>query len=166
MRYLTQKGYAQHKGVSRKTVWKWLRSGKIFLTEERKIDVKAADKMLAQTHVPSMEGPSVSRKEQLSLTMSRTQREHFTAKLAKLNYEKERAKLIDREQVRADSAQTARAVIKIIMEIPGRLAKPIALEQNQDKVFEMLTTEFNSVLNAMTQESEGKEHDEREALSH
>jgi len=157
MRYLTQRDYAAHKGVSRKTIWKWVRSGKIFLTQDRKIDVKAADKMLAQTHVSSMEGPSVSRKEQLSLTMSRTQREHYAAKLAKLSYEKEREKLIDREQVRADSAQTARAVIKIIMEIPGRLAQPIALEQNQDKVFERLTNEFNRVLNAMTQESTARE---------
>jgi len=130
-----------------------VRDGKIFLTEERKIDVKSADKRLAQTHVSSMQGPSVSKKEQLSLTRSRTQREHFAAKLAKLNYEKERGKLIDREEVRADAAQTARAVIKIIMEIPGRLAGPIATEPNQDKVFKLLTDEFNQVLNAMTQES-------------
>jgi len=134
-----------------------VRTGKIFLTKDRKIDVKSADKMLAQTHVSSMQGPSVSKKEQLSLTMARTQREYYLSKTAKLSYEKERGKLIDRAQVRADAAQTARGVIKIIMEIPGRLAGPIAVEQDQNRVYGLLMTEFNSVLNAMTQETTARE---------
>jgi len=150
MKYLSQKGYAQHKGVCRKTVWKWVRGGKIFLTKERKIDVKAADTMLAKTHVGSMQSPIVSKKEQLSLTMARTQREHYASKLAKLEYEKERGKLIDRAQVQEDSLKTAKAVRRRIMTIPKKLAGLIAAEQDQNKVFELLTTEFNHVLNTMT----------------
>jgi len=150
MVFLTQRDYAKYKGVSRRMVDKWLRDGKISLGKNKKIDRAAADKLLAQNHVGSMHGSNLSKKEQMSLTFSRTQREYYSSKMARFEYEQARGQLIEREKVKADSARTARAVRGRIMAIPKRLAGPIAAEQDQNRVYELLTQELTQALETIS----------------
>jgi phage terminase Nu1 subunit (DNA packaging protein) len=166
MAILSTTEYAKHRGVSKMTVSRWVREGKVSFIErngQRFIDTDIADKQVqtqSKDRMPIEEdGPTVKappqegeeRKDEAlpaasSLTKNRAVKEHFNARLAKLAYEQRSGKLVDKEDVEKEAFVIARRVRDALLSIPDRVSAELAAEQNQFKIHARLTEEIRKSL--------------------
>ena len=126
----TQVDYANHAGVSKQAVSKWVKAGKIPLRLDGKVDFAAADHARSVSADPSRNmdiqnpisltgdraetvGPENSG---LSYTQVRTAREAYQAKMAKLEYERLSGLYLEKRAVKDALVTVGR---NIRMEIDG-----------------------------------------------
>lgn len=83
---------------------------------------------------------------------SRQIKEHYDAKMAKLEYEKAIAQVVDRRQMEQDAFRMGRLVRDGVMAIPDRLAAILAAESDPTKIHAHLVKEFRRVLEALSAE--------------
>jgi phage terminase Nu1 subunit (DNA packaging protein) len=164
--------YARHRGVSTAAVTYAIRDGRISVTEvngKRMIESDRADlewnentvhekkrhtpegataKIIApktkRAPPPPPEPDSAETTE--TYAKSRAQKEHYQAKLAKLDYEKRAGTLVDAHEVQLEAYKIARAVRDALLSIPDRVASELAAETNAFKLHARLTDELRKTL--------------------
>lgn len=96
--WVSQAEYARRRGVGRQYVNRLVRSGKIPVSKNGRIDPAKADAALDALRDPSR-GKNGSPVKAGQYAQARLQREVYQALLKKLEYEKLKGKLLDRDEV-------------------------------------------------------------------
>lgn len=78
--------------------------------------------------------------------VSRAKREHYQAKLARIEYEQKAGRLVDAETVAKEAFELARTVRDAILAIPDRLAAILAAERTERRTHDLLTKELIQAL--------------------
>ncbi len=166
MPLMSMRSYAKYRGVSPQAVSKAVAAGRI-TTEvdangERKINSEVADQQWASNSNQSrkttptraeMAGVTPPAQEQASIPegetaaaavgatyqKSKTMREGYMARLAQLEYEERKGKLVSADKVKVSAFNTARIVRDSILNIPDRIAAELASETDPHKLHTKLT---------------------------
>jgi len=163
MPVMSQRAYARHRGVSASTVQKAIGSGRIHTLPTGQIDSDAADAEWARN--TQTQAPPVDRRGQpeedgevfgaSQYTKARAVREHYQARLAKIDYEERIAKLVSGEEVQVAAFNKFRQFRDAMINLPDRLAAMLAAESVETTVHALLTTEIRKALNDFADESNG-----------
>jgi len=149
------RGYARHRAVALAAVQKAIENGRISLQPDGCIDSELADRQWEQnTRLGAsdiLKGPHVTEHGSGHGTspyaQARAERERYAALLAKVEYEKRVAKLVDRDEVKAAAFKTFREFRDRMLNIPDRVAAMIAAETDPAKIHEILAAEVRAALN-------------------
>lgn len=149
---LTYRAYAKHRNVSPEAVSKAVKTGRITAGPDGKIDAKKADKEWAENTDISKPRNSVTGNPKMikipdsdiesaadalsgsipSYMQSRAVREAYQARLAKLEYEIKKGKLVDSTKVSVAAFNAARAARDKILNLPDRLAPSLAMRSVEE----------------------------------
>jgi hypothetical protein len=88
-------------------------------------------------------------------TKARAVREHYQARLAKIDYEERIAKLVSGQEVQVAAYNKFRQFRDAMINIPDRLAAMLAAETVEATVHALLTAEIRKALNDFADESNG-----------
>jgi pyruvate/2-oxoglutarate dehydrogenase complex dihydrolipoamide acyltransferase (E2) component len=166
MALLSQRAYARHRGVTLRAVQKAVRSGRIQLTEDGKIDPAQADAEWERNTGPRPHpviapsspspvrrpAPAEAPRSELGVTggldyaRARAVHEHYKARKAKLEYEEKLRKLIDSDEVAVAAFNRFRGFRDRMMNIPDQLAPVLAAESDPRRIHEMLATAIRKAL--------------------
>ena len=80
-------------------------------------------------------------------TKARAVREHYQARLAKLEYEEKVGSLISKDEVQVATFNQFRQYRDGMLNIPDRVAAMLAAETDAAKCYEILATEIRKALN-------------------
>ncbi len=80
-------------------------------------------------------------------TKARAVREHYQARLAKIEYEERTGKLVSKDEVQVAAFNKFRQFRDHMLNIPDRLAAILAAETEAAKCYEILATEIRKALN-------------------
>jgi hypothetical protein len=80
-------------------------------------------------------------------TKARAVREHYQARLVKLEFEERTATLVSKEAVQSAAFDTFRQFRDRMLNIPDRVAAVVAAESDATKCFEILSVEVRKALN-------------------
>jgi hypothetical protein len=152
--------YARRRGVSHTSVLKAIKRGRIKLTRG-KLDPVVADAAWETNTDPAQRRPTRGAKdgrsgtngtpkrtpEGVTYAKSRAQREIYLARLAELEYDVKKGKLVDADEVRARVFTIARTARDILIGMPDRLAPRIVGETNQHEIHRMIAEEVARVCN-------------------
>lgn len=84
-----------------------------------------------------------------SYATARAVKEHFLAKLVKLQHDERVGALISRDAAYVERFNTARIVRDAVLNIADRVAAQLAAESDEKKVHEILSTELRNALHAI-----------------
>lgn len=155
MAILSQRAYARHRGVVLSAVQKAIGTGRISTQPDGQIDSEKADAEWEQNtirHAP----PIVQRGQEeddvpvfgaSQYTKARAVREHYQARLAKIEYEERTEKLVSKDEVQVAAFNRFRQFRDQLLNIPERVAALLAAENEAAKVHEILTAEIRKALN-------------------
>lgn len=169
-RLLSLAEYAKHRGVSKAAVTYAVQQGRISTildpeTGHRRIDPAKADREWdkntngdmrrngldragrSEADEPAQQGQSYGGNGNVpSLTESRSIKEAFLARIAKIEYEERSGRLIPAEKVKLDAFKLARTVRDAILNVPDRIANELASYDEPAKIHERLTQELIQAL--------------------
>ncbi len=154
MPIMSQKAYARHRGMSFPAVQKAIASGRISTTATGLIDSEVADeewkrntrtRATAAAERDAGEDGDVFGAAQYN--KARAVREHYQARLAKLEYEQKVGSLVSRDEVKIAAFNTLRQFRDAMLNIPDRLAAMLAAETEAARCYEILATEIRKALN-------------------
>jgi hypothetical protein len=155
MAVMSQRAYARHRGVAVSAVQKAIDSGRISTLPDGQIDSDAADEQWA--HNTRQAAPPASRRAHQpdddevfgasQYTKARAVREHYQARLAKLEFEEKTGKLVPADDVKIAAFNLFRQFRDHMLNIPDRLAAILAAEADAAKVYEILAGEIRKALN-------------------
>lgn len=138
--------YARHRGVSHTAVQKAIKQGRISTTAGGKIDVEKADRdwnrNTSSVNEPQREGTSGGP----GYAQSRAVREHYLARLAKIEFEERAGKLVSRDEVTIAAFTKARTVRDNLLNIPDRVAALLAAESDAVRTHQILSDEIRKAL--------------------
>ena len=80
-------------------------------------------------------------------TKARAVREHYQARLAKIEYEERVGNLVSKDEVQIAAFNKFRAFRDAMLNIPDRIAAMLAAEPEEAKCYEILATEIRKSLN-------------------
>lgn len=165
---VSQTEFAKRVGVSRQRIGKLVKRGIIILVDN-KVDVDQAVAAIDQTHDPARQhkmnteaaGASASAKPPAeektgTVASARAVLENFRARSAKLKYEKDAGKVVDRGIVRRHAFAEGRAVRDAFMSLGGRLRDRLAGEDDPIEIHKLLDAEVAKVLREL---ADGKRTD-------
>lgn len=89
-----------------------------------------------------------------SLIEARTVKEHYSARLAKLEYERAIGKLVEASEVKVAAFNRARIVRDALMNIPGRVSPILAAEAEPHKIHEILIKEIRIALEELSRDAD------------
>ena len=145
------------------TVQKAIGSGRIHTLPDGKIDSEIAGAEWARN--TQTQAPPVDRRGQpeedgevfgaSQYTKARAVREHYQARLAKIDYEERIAKLVSGEEVQVAAFNKFRQFRDAMINLPDRVAAMLAAESVETTVHALLTTEIRKALNDFADESNG-----------
>ena len=167
---LSIRDYAKHRGVSPPAVLKAIRSGRISQEPDGTIDPVKADSAWdrntnpaqqrkpktaqptppaqavtptspAQAVTPMAKPPSAP-----NYQASRAVKETYSARLAKLEYEKRSEKLISRDEVKIEAFNLGRRVRDRLMNIPHRMGAVLAAETDAAHIEHLIEDELRIAL--------------------
>ncbi len=172
MAALSQRAYARHRGTSLSTVQKAINTGRISVLPDGRIDSAAADQEWeAKTH---KRGPVMGARRQsddesdafgaAQYTKARAVREHYQARLAKIEYEERVGSLVSKDEVKIAQFNIDRQRRDAMLNIADRTCAAIAAEVKEiliaagvppekadaidmSRVHEILVTEIRKGLN-------------------
>ena len=153
MPVMSQRAYARHRGMAISTVQKAIDTGRISTLENGLIDSDVADvewKRNTKTRANDpvdREGDESDVFGAAQYNKARAVREHYQARLAKLEYEQKVASLVSRDEVKIAAFNTMRQFRDAMLNIPDRLAAMLAAETEAAKCYEILATEIRKALN-------------------
>ena len=151
MAAMSQRAYAQHRGVSHKAVQKAIESGRVPVLPDGRIESDVADEQWdrnTREHAPfSGQDDDGSGFGATQYSKARAVREHYQARLAKLEYEERVGSLVSKDEVRVAAFNKTRQFRDAMLNIPDRLAAMLAAEPDAAKCYEILTTEIRKALN-------------------
>ena len=151
MAFMSQRQYAKHRGVAESAVRKAIKSGRITPEGDGRIESKQADTdWEANTISPRAAPRDEDEPGQFGAsqyTKARAVREHYQARLAKIEYEERIGKLVNADEVQVAAFNKFRQYRDAMLGIPDRVAAMCAAETDAARVHEILTTEIRKVLN-------------------
>ena len=160
MAILSQRAYARHRGVNLSAVQKAIRKGRISTLPDGRIDSDVADReWAANTRVSQPVMPPPRRAQQdldddqgagfgvSQYTKARAVREHYQARLAKIEFEERTGSLVSRDEVQVAAFNRFRQFRDHLLNIPDRVAAMVAAESDPAKVHQILTAEIRKALN-------------------
>jgi hypothetical protein len=155
MAILSQRAYARHRGVVVSAVQKAIETRRISTQSDGRIDSDQADVEWEQN--TTLHAPPVAKRGQddddvsifgaSQYTKARAVREHYQARLAKLEFEEKAAKLIAADQVKIAAFNVFRRYRDHLLNIPDRLAALLAAESESARCHEILAGEIRKALN-------------------
>src|SRR5581483_2205690 len=151
MAMMSQSAYAKHRGVALFAVQKAIKSGRISTLTNGQIDSEAADEEWARN--TREYAPAVTQHDDdagfgaSQYSKARAIREHFQARLAKLEFEERTGKLVSADEVRVAAFNQFRQFRDHMLNLPDRLAAMLAAESEPATCYEILTTEIRKALN-------------------
>jgi phage terminase Nu1 subunit (DNA packaging protein) len=156
--------YGRHRGVSHVAVLKAVRAGRIRRNRAGLIDSDAADRDWARNTHPAPRAPRavpVIVADYGGFARARTVRAHFEALLAKLEYERRSAELLDADEVQVASYRVGQAFREHMLRIPDavirRLREDIgrhAAAPDEGMVHAILIAEIRTALLAFCEQME------------
>lgn len=136
MAVLSQRAYARHRGVGLSTVQKAISSGRISLLPDGRIDSDRADQEW-ETNTQKR-GPVIGTRRQpeeesdgfgaAQYTKARAVREHYQARLAKIEYEEKVGSLVSKDEVKIAQFNIDRQRRDTMLNIADRVCASIAAE--------------------------------------
>jgi hypothetical protein len=169
---MTFTAYARRRGWTQPYVSQLVKAGVIPLSQDRKIDPEAADAAVAAHRDPSKEhvvdrhaekratqkaaatgalgkGPrkrgAKAPVRQSEFQVARTMRETFAARQARLDYEREAGKLVERRRVDQAAADVASVVDRGLRKLVDGLASRLAAESDPRRIATILSTEIDAM---------------------
>jgi hypothetical protein len=154
MAIMSQRAYAQHRGVAHRAVQKAIESGRISTTPDGKIDSDVADQAWSR-NTRSFAPPVTGRGSEedgdnfgaSQYTKARAFREFYQARLAKIEYEERIGKLVSKDEMKISAFNEFRRFRDHMLNIPDRVAAMLAAETEPAKCYEILQTEIRKALN-------------------
>ena len=144
--------YARHRKVSLAAVQEALKKGRIHFTdtEGKWINPTQADRDWSQnTDLSKVREDNETAK---GYANARAAREHYLARLAKLEFEEKSAKLIDADKVQREAFEIARRVRDHLLNIPDRISAELVGITDQSTMHTVLTRELNAALQELSNE--------------
>lgn len=147
-RLLGLRAYARHRGVSLSAVQKAIKSERIptcSVKGQVQIDPEIADKAWEQNSRPT---PDL---EQDNLyQVSRAEKEHYLAQLAKLEYEEKMGTLLNADEVRDNIIKLVTETKDSLLGIPDRIAPELVAISDLHEMSVKLRAEINSTLTSLS----------------
>jgi len=155
MAMMSLRGYARHRGCALSAVQKAIKSGRISVQPDGKIDSAQADiqwERNTERHAPpvtqrgqdDIDGASFGGSQ---YTKARAVREHYQARLAKIDYEERVAKLVPKDEVQVAAFNKFRQFRDHMLNIPDRVAAMLAAETEAARCYEIIAIEIRKALN-------------------
>lgn len=170
MAILSQRAYARHRGTGISTVQKAISSGRISVLADGRIDSDVAD---AEWEANTKARPPAMRRQAeddgeafgaAQYTKARAVREHYQARLAKIEYEERVGNLVSKDEVKVAQFQIDRTRRDAMLNIADRVCAAIAADVkdiliaagapaehagviDMNRVHVILTTEIRKALN-------------------
>ncbi len=155
MAIMSLRAYAQHRGVALSAVQKAIHSGRISTLPDGTLDSDTADAdwiRNTQTHAPQVVRRGQSEEDEgfgaSQYTKARAVREHYQARLAKIDYEERTGRLVSKDEVQVAAFNKFRQFRDNLLNLPDRLAAMLAAETEAARVYEILAGEIRKALNA------------------
>lgn len=154
MAIMSLRGYAAHRGVALSAVQKAIKSGRIATLPDGRIDPDRAD--IDWERNTTRHAPAVTQRGQeedaevfgaSQYTKARAVREHYQARLSKIEYEERVAKLVPKDEVQVAAFNKFRQFRDHMLNIPDRVAAMVAAETEAAKCYEILAIEIRRALN-------------------
>ena len=155
MAMMSLRGYARHRGCALSAVQKAIKSGRITVQPDGKIDSAHADIQWARN--TERHAPPVAQRGQdeddggafggSQYTKARAVREHYQARLTKIDYEERVAKLVPKDAVEVAAYNTFRQFRDHMLNIPDRIAAMVAAESEAARCYEIIAVEIRRALN-------------------
>jgi hypothetical protein len=156
MAVMSQRAYARHRGVAISTVQEAIARGRISTLPDGQINSDVADEEWARNTRQSAPPAGARRSQQeddvdafgaSQYNKARAVREHYQARLAKLEFEEKTGKLIPADEVKVTAFNLFRRYRDHMLNIPDRLAAILAAEAEAAKCYEILASEIRKALN-------------------
>ncbi len=151
---LTVQEYAQHRNVSITAVRKAIKTGRITLNQSKKLDSELADiEWSKNTNPAKQRNKKTDLSENIDGTSyrhSRAIKEAYSAKLTKLQFEKESKKLIPIDDVKISAFNAGRMVRDRILNIPDRVIPQLVGKTNTFEMKNILKSELVKVLEELS----------------
>lgn len=139
---LSKSAYARRRGVTEGAVRQAIKAGRISIGDDGKIDPELADVEWEQNTNPGYTaGRKSSKAESSSLHNAKTAHEVLKAQTAKVNLDKLKGSLIDRDKALAHVFKLARSERDSWLNFPARVSAELASKLNADEnqVYSLLT---------------------------
>ncbi len=157
---MSQRAYARHRDVYVRAVQEAVQSGRISTLPDGQIDSDVADAEW-ERNTNARQTPVTSRRkheddEQDSFgaaqySKARAVREHYQARLARLEYEEKVGNLVSKDEVKVAAFNKFRLFRESMLNIPDRLAAMLAAESEEARCYEILATEIGKALVAFAE---------------
>ena len=129
--------YARHRGVALSAVQKAIASGRIATLADGRIDPVAADSAWernATRYTRSVTDDDEPNFGASQYTKARAVREHYQARLAKIEYEERTGEFVSKDEVQAAAFNKFRQFRDQMLNLPDRLAAILAAESESAKL--------------------------------
>lgn len=146
---LSNRAYAKHRGITEHAVRRALAEGRISKTAEGKIDPIVADAQWDANSDPAQVKKVTATGTSPTYQQSRTVRETYNARLAKLQYEKETGKLLSAETVKRDVANAGRIICDRLLHIPDKIIPQLVGKTDIHAMKALLKDELISALDEL-----------------
>lgn len=169
---MSYRAYARHRGVSPEAVSKAVKTGRITVDANGRIDPERADKDWAENTNPAKAFSSVinkqkhPRRDELPTTpgadastpapgvpsylQSRAIREAYEARLAKLEFEIKTGRLVNADEVKVMAFNVARITRDRMMNIPDRIAPILAAMSDSHEIHKLLSAAIRLACEELT----------------
>ncbi len=152
---LTIKEYAQYRDVSVVAVRKAIKTGRITLNPNKKLNPKSADAEWFKNTNPAKQrstskGNESNNEEITSYHRSRAIREDYNARLTKLQFERESGKLIPVEEVKIAAFNAARRTRDRLLNMPDHIAPQLVGKTNIFEIKNILKSELTKILEELS----------------
>ena len=161
MAIMSLRQYAKHRGVALSAVQKAIEKSRIHKLPDGKIDSDAADGAWERNttqYVPAVTRSTSARRSEAEeedgsgfgatqYTKARAVREHYQARLAKIEYEERVGKLVSRDEIQVAAFNKFRQFRDQLLNIPERVTAMLAAESEPAKVHAILNEEIRRALN-------------------
>lgn len=152
---MSQRAYARHRRCAISSVQEAIATKRISTLPDGQVDSDVADGEWARnTRQSAPPGSNRGQQEDeidsfgaSQYNKARAVREHYQARLAKLEYEEKVAKLIPADDVKVAAFNLFRRYRDHVLNLPDRLAAILAAESDAAKCYEILAVEIRKTLN-------------------
>jgi hypothetical protein len=149
MPILSLRGYARHRGCALNAVQKAVATGRVSTLPDGSVDSAIADAEWERN--TRARPPTIGSDEDgfggNQYSKARAVREHYLARLAKIDFEERIGKLVPKDDVEISAFNKYRQFRDHMLNIPDRLGAVVAAESEPAKVYEVLSTEIRKALN-------------------
>ncbi len=145
MAEMSLRQYAAHRGVSLPSVQKAIKTGRISQLPNGLIESEGADREWAENTGPRYLGEEDGFGA-TQYTKARAVREHYQARLAKLEYEEKVGSLVSKDEVKIAAFNKGRILRDGMLNLADRIAPMVAAENDAARCHEIISTEVRKVL--------------------